>query len=71
MKAYFENSENPIPERLSFSFNSSNRGLAKKRISTEKTTLILISIVVNFLFTVSLSLPLIRIGVYFAYFLGT
>ena len=58
MKAYFENSENPIPERLSFPFNSSNRGFTKKRISTEKTTLILISIVVHFLFTHSYRLTI-------------
>ena len=58
MKSYFENSKNAIPERSSFLLNTTNDGFRKKRISTEKTTLILISIVVHFLFTHSYRLTI-------------
>ena len=58
MKACFRNSKNSTPKRLSFPFNSSNHGFKKKKISTEKTTIILISIVVHFLFTHSYRLTI-------------
>ena len=58
MKAYFINSKDAIPERSSFLLNPTNDGFRKKRISTEKTTIILISIVVHFLFTHSYRLTI-------------